>query len=241
LLNGKYKTGPFTIEELRQKEINNDFLAWTEGMSKWKSVNEMDEIKGLVKKGDFLPPLTPHELKRKLTINAIRKSISKAFLWALLILLIVFALMGGFASDDYLEKVYTRSGDYQVFSSSNEIRWIIIPFAAFFYVTLPISILVGYFNYRKILSKDEKDKERVIRSASQSMFLALVLPILIVLLVAISEVGFLTKILPYIPLYILIIFLLLFHWFYRWLKTKGETPPDRTHSYCPILKPFPAF
>ena len=45
--NGNDKLGPFSIEELKEKNINSETFIWYEGLSDWKKVSEISELNGL--------------------------------------------------------------------------------------------------------------------------------------------------------------------------------------------------
>jgi uncharacterized membrane protein YhaH (DUF805 family) len=54
LLEGKEKTGPFYIEELKNKKINPKTLVWTKELDEWTKAKELDELEDLI-----LPDLPP--------------------------------------------------------------------------------------------------------------------------------------------------------------------------------------
>lgn len=56
--DGDQQFGPFTLDELQSKSLQADFLVWTEGMSEWKKISEIEELAVLVNKSTP-PPLPP--------------------------------------------------------------------------------------------------------------------------------------------------------------------------------------
>jgi len=45
IAKGRYKVGPFTIQEMKSKDIEKDTQVWAEGFDRWKYAEEVDEIK----------------------------------------------------------------------------------------------------------------------------------------------------------------------------------------------------
>lgn len=61
LHDGKVQLGPFTVDELKQHNINKDSLIWTEGMADWKKAEELEDLKTYF--ASVPPPLkTPTQL-----------------------------------------------------------------------------------------------------------------------------------------------------------------------------------
>jgi flagellar basal body-associated protein FliL len=59
---GKEKYGPFTIEELSDKGLNNETLVWAEGMENWHKLQDIPELARVLSK--YIPPSLPHEIKK---------------------------------------------------------------------------------------------------------------------------------------------------------------------------------
>lgn len=53
---GESKTGPFSIDELKTKNITRDTLVWTEGMADWKRAGDVSELSDLWSSRSDLPP-----------------------------------------------------------------------------------------------------------------------------------------------------------------------------------------
>jgi len=49
LHNGTEQTGPFDIDDLKAKNINNDTPIWYEGLPDWTTADKIDELKDLLK------------------------------------------------------------------------------------------------------------------------------------------------------------------------------------------------
>jgi len=57
-INGKQE-GPFTITDLQNKILSNEYLVWKHGWENWISINEVEELKGLVPPKIAVPPDLP--------------------------------------------------------------------------------------------------------------------------------------------------------------------------------------
>ncbi len=51
------QSGPFDIEELKQKSLDSDTFVWYSGMPDWKPADEVDELKALVTAVQLVEPL----------------------------------------------------------------------------------------------------------------------------------------------------------------------------------------
>ena len=51
-IKGNEKLGPFTLEELKAKQLSNDTLFWYEGQDGWKKANDVEELRTA-----FPPPI----------------------------------------------------------------------------------------------------------------------------------------------------------------------------------------
>jgi len=60
--DSKEKYGPFTLEELRQKDINNDTLIWFEGLDDWTLASELEDMKPILK---LSPPPLPLSIEKQ--------------------------------------------------------------------------------------------------------------------------------------------------------------------------------
>lgn len=54
-VNGQ-KTGPFTLEELKSKDIQKDTLMWTEGLDNWTKADHIALLKDILR--SIPPPLS---------------------------------------------------------------------------------------------------------------------------------------------------------------------------------------
>ncbi len=61
LHNGKDQTGPFSIEELKEKNITAETHVWFEGASEWVKAGSVPELKEVLSRGgaNTPPPFTP--------------------------------------------------------------------------------------------------------------------------------------------------------------------------------------
>lgn len=233
ILNGKNKSGPFLLAELQQQELNTKTLIWSDDMADWKPASDVDEVKQFIKKEIPKPPLTPAELATLKNKKAFIKAAENAVLWLLIITAVSFLIMGGFASDDYLEKVYYNLlGENGLYTYPSEIRWIYIPLSSLIFISLPLSILILLFNYR--INKAQPESEKIItkKAINQSIIYGLVLPVILSIgLVADANMrakikASLKEILPYLAytiILIVIVIIILFFVLYREYKKEQST------------------
>lgn len=63
-LTGDIQNGPYTIDELKGKELTSETLAWTEGMGNWEKIKEIPELLEILNI-KLMPPPPPTENKEK--------------------------------------------------------------------------------------------------------------------------------------------------------------------------------
>lgn len=124
LHNGTEQVGPFSIEELMVKNIKKDTEVWHEGISDWKTAENIDELKELfkltspppIKKKETskLPPINKPKQEKSSESNKTSTSWKSVFLKTAFTCAIIFGAMaiygemknGNNSSDDsYYEKV----------------------------------------------------------------------------------------------------------------------------------------
>lgn len=103
LHNGTEQLGPFSIEELKGKNVSKETPVWFEGLDKWKIMDEIEELKDIfVMKTP--PPFNPQKVTpppiKKLTARpdttqATPKKNFKTGRWVILILILIFVIGGG--------------------------------------------------------------------------------------------------------------------------------------------------
>jgi len=146
LLIGKTKSGPFTIEELKDQKITDKYMAWFEGMAEWKPVTEVADVKELVTLTPPLPPLSPREIRLKQKDKILGDALKEGIWEFLIIGIFAFLLAGGFYTDDHLKELYPSSGVNAIYASPNEIRYsIIAPFAGI--ISSFITAIIILFRY----------------------------------------------------------------------------------------------
>lgn len=64
LHNGKEKTGPFTIDELKKMPLTKETFVWSEGFADWKKITDVPELKDIL---GF--PQTPPPFKKSNKLN----------------------------------------------------------------------------------------------------------------------------------------------------------------------------
>ena len=152
LLIGKVKTGPFTIEELKNQNISEKDMIWYEGLSTWEKVINFEEIKELI---IISPPLTPHEIRNKEKNKIGDKLAIEFFLYLFIITILTFFIAGGFSSDERLEELYPSKGQNAIYADAHEIRYSIIPRISLI-VGLSLSLIISLLRYVyliKVISK----------------------------------------------------------------------------------------
>jgi hypothetical protein len=65
-LKGKDQNGPFTIEQLIDKELTSETLIWTEGMVDWQKLKDIPELIEVVKP-KLAPPPAPDDSEGKIS------------------------------------------------------------------------------------------------------------------------------------------------------------------------------
>lgn len=107
LHNGFEQLGPFTIDELKEQNINKETPVWYKGLARWTAAENIDEIKGIL---NVLPQSTmiqhsfpkekPFEKEDSELVNKQKK---ESRIYMLLILLVLFLALG------YLFLIYKSS------------------------------------------------------------------------------------------------------------------------------------
>lgn len=65
-LKGKVQDGPFSIEDLKTKNLTSETLMWTEGMDSWQKLKDLPDILQQLKPKSTPPP-PPNDLEEKIT------------------------------------------------------------------------------------------------------------------------------------------------------------------------------
>jgi hypothetical protein len=88
LHNGNEQSGPFDLNELREKKIIKNTPIWYEGISDWTNAENVDELKDLFKS------TTPPPFKKNIQAKPVKKSyrIWQIFRWSFII--VVFGFVG---------------------------------------------------------------------------------------------------------------------------------------------------
>lgn len=116
-LKGIEQKGPFTIEQLYDKELNYDTLIWTEGMENWAKLKDVPELVQILKP-KCTPPPPPMAAKTEITgrisvikenntgniIRTNKSNLSKLILWCGFHL---FALLMSYSQ----VKIFNNSGE----------------------------------------------------------------------------------------------------------------------------------
>lgn len=111
--------GPFSIEEIKNQELENDTPIWCQGMDSWKKLKDVDELKN--KKENSPPPYTGFEEEKVNTLEKVDKK-KKPFilrvikLFAILITILVLIsitsiiLFNQFANKEIKRELYDTIG-----------------------------------------------------------------------------------------------------------------------------------
>jgi uncharacterized protein DUF4339 len=73
-LNGSEKRGPFSLDELKKQDIDDNTFIWYDSLSEWKKLKELDNLK---KKLLFPPPI-PNEVQNTNKENDDNKILSNS-------------------------------------------------------------------------------------------------------------------------------------------------------------------
>ena len=148
LLNGKIKTGPFKLEDLKSMVITEKFMVWTEGMADWKNALEITELEGTITKTPELPPPTPNEILKIKNKKALIQASKEATLCFFILGTLIFLIAGGFSSDEKIKELYPDYGADAIYAEADEIRFEILPALSYLFISLPISLLLLFFRYK---------------------------------------------------------------------------------------------
>jgi hypothetical protein len=66
---GKEKSGPFSIEELKEQNLNKDTFVWSEGFSDWKKITDVLGLEELLTDNNTPPPFRKKENTNLLRIR----------------------------------------------------------------------------------------------------------------------------------------------------------------------------
>ncbi|MEO8150091.1 MAG: DUF4339 domain-containing protein [Bacteroidia bacterium] len=73
-LKGKSQNGPFTIEQLAEKELTSETLIWTEGMESWQKLKDIPELLQSLKPKQVPPPIPrPSDKPLKVAVKTSKK------------------------------------------------------------------------------------------------------------------------------------------------------------------------
>jgi len=134
------QSGPFSLEELKEKKLTDEYLVWTEGFESWLKASEVFHLKESVVK---LPPPLPD--KKFAESKAISKALGDSLIPLLIVFLIVFVASGGFSSNDDLKTIYPNF-KYEV--DGSQIRTYIICWSTMIAVIPSLIVLIIDYRFR---------------------------------------------------------------------------------------------
>lgn len=101
-LDGKEQKGPYSIEQLKDLNLNSDTLIWEESFENWKPLNEIEELQGLLKKVPPPPPIIDTNVSSKKEIDSEQEKVilgdSNIKLWTTLKILFFSIVAIGLAA-----------------------------------------------------------------------------------------------------------------------------------------------
>ncbi len=107
LHNGIEQLGPFTIEELKEQNMNGETPVWYKGLARWTAAKDIDEIKTILKTSPqkVMMNTSLHNVKsfQKEDSEQINKQKKESRVYMLLILIVLVLALG------YLFVVYKSS------------------------------------------------------------------------------------------------------------------------------------
>src|SRR5690606_24090748 len=136
--DGTLSFGPFSLEELKTKDINPDTLIWTEGMATWLKAKEIPELRDLLLKTGT-PPLPGYQNPPNSTFttssdNDPLQKPPKSYLLESILTTIFCCWPLGIPAIVYASRVEKKfyAGDYvgAERDSANAKKWMIINLAA---------------------------------------------------------------------------------------------------------------
>lgn len=103
LHNGIEQQGPFDIEDLKTKNINNDTPIWYEGLDNWTTADKIEDLKEQLKtttpppfnEPKKTPPPIQKPTAETVTTNTPSKKESRNGLWVTLIIVAILLIVGG--------------------------------------------------------------------------------------------------------------------------------------------------
>lgn len=126
LHNGTAEEGPFSMEELTEKNLEKDTEIWHEGLEDWTTVGEVEELKGLFKittPPPIKPKTTPPTLKKvspvlkeelpvlkQETVQVQKKTKSKKVVFVKLILACLAVIIGASGIYNFMRSTGRSSG-----------------------------------------------------------------------------------------------------------------------------------
>ncbi len=182
--------GPFTIEELRNKNISQTTLVWSENMENWEEAKNVTELNQTIKKSPPPIPIKENTVIEKHTekINSVQVEVIaaneikinfKMFLYAFIIAIIaypiIFSVNKGFTHMNMYNKweKYYFSSSYDPNEHSNLIRQ---------------SVNLRYYDYYSIDGWERQfHKERYSKIAINSIYTSLIVFIVSALLLIIGR------------------------------------------------------
>jgi hypothetical protein len=167
IASGKDYLGPFTLSQIKDKELTQKTLIWYEGLAQWTKAEELEELKVAIPV-IVSPPLTPtqvevveKQVKKLLLMKLLGKSAKSAgivFLVVFVIYTIVLYVM--------LSNQETRTS-YRVYATDDEVFTLtitsaLIMTALIFLVALPIFYFIeNQKPYSNLLTCKDKKEEKI--------------------------------------------------------------------------------
>lgn len=145
---GTVKHGPFTLDELRGKDITNTTLIWYDGLAEWTAASELEELTELLVAS---PPPVPDAVANPQTIGQKRRAEEqerppqrpKNWLVESILTTLFCCMPFGIAGIVYAAKVDSmyNNGDYRgaQFASDDAKKWTMVSF------WLGLGVYVIYF------------------------------------------------------------------------------------------------
>ena len=149
---GAKEEGPFTLEELKEKKLTNEYQIWKDGMDNWKNVQVIKELQ------DFILKLPPKSNSVQNEILNSKKQNEKLFYYLVIgIAIVIFFLLGGFRDNYDITESYPGIGSGYASEAATQLR--------FLFATLSLvlsSIISGLIYYYKMMNvyKNALNKEK---------------------------------------------------------------------------------
>ncbi len=149
IASGKDHLGPFSLSELKEKELNPDTLIWYEGLEQWSRIGEIEDLKPEIPVMPYVPPTplqmrgTEQILRRRINIKLLEKSAKKAGVFFIILFVVRFVSQFIlFSSSNIIERL-NDMGIYTI-DKNEAVETILFSSVAFSFLLSVILLVIFY-------------------------------------------------------------------------------------------------